>query len=77
MSREGPFDIHQDHLRSVVSPQLLQDTQGCLFRMASYDIEAGGPNFSPANGVQLHDQCLLEYIGAPESARLTSSSPEY
>ena len=77
MSREGPFDIHQDHPRSVASPQLMQDTQGCLFRMASYDVEAGGPNFSPAYGVQLHDQRLLEYVGAPESERLTSHSPEY
>ena len=30
-SREGPLDIHRDHPRSVASPQLLQDTQGCLF----------------------------------------------
>ena len=29
--REGPFDIHQDGSRSVPSPQLLQDNQGCLF----------------------------------------------
>ena len=77
LSREGPFDIHQDHPRSVASPQLIHDTQGCLFRMASYDVEAGGPNLSPAYGVQLHDQRLLEYFGAPESARLTSRSPEY
>ena len=28
LSREGPFDIHRDHPRSVASPQLLQDTQG-------------------------------------------------
>ena len=48
-----------------------------IFRMASYDVEAGGPNFSPAYGVQLHDQRLLEYVGAPESARLTIRSPEY
>ena len=40
-SREGPFDIHQDHPRSASSPQLLQDTQGCLFRMTSYDVESG------------------------------------
>ena len=33
-SREGPFDIHQDHPRSVSSPQLLQDTQGCLFQIS-------------------------------------------
>ena len=38
LSREGPFDIHQDHPRSVASPRLLQDTQGCLFRMISYDL---------------------------------------
>ena len=59
LSREGPFDIHQDHPCSVASPQLLQDTQGCQFRMTSYDVEDGGPNFAPAYGVQLHDPRLL------------------
>ena len=34
-------------------------------------------NFAPAYGVQLHDPRLLEYVGAPESARLTSRSAEY
>ena len=77
LSREGPFDIHLDNPRSVASPQLLQDSQGCPFRMTSYDEETGGPNFAPAYGVQLHDPRLLEYVGAPESARLTSRSPEY
>ena len=76
-SREGPFDIHQDHPRSVNSPQLLQDTQGFVFRMTSYDVESDGPNFSPEHGVQLHDPRFLEYVGAPESARLMSRSPEY
>ena len=76
-SREGPFDIHQDHSRSVASPRLLQDTQGCLFRMTLYDVESDGPTFAPEHGVQLHDPRLLEYVGAPESARLTSHSPEY
>ena len=37
LSREGSFDIHQDNLCSAASPQLLPDTQGCLFRMTSYD----------------------------------------
>ena len=32
--------------------------------------EHSGPDFMPAYGVQLHDSCLLEYVGAPESARL-------
>ena len=62
--REGPFDIHQDSSRSVPSPRLLQDNQGCLFRMTSYDVESDGPNFAPEHGVQLHDPCLLEYVGS-------------
>ena len=31
--REGPFDAHHDRQCSTTSPQLLQETQGCLFRM--------------------------------------------
>ena len=58
--REGPFDIHHDRQHSVTSPQLLQDTQGCLFRMTSYDVESDRPNFSPEHGVQLHDPRFLE-----------------
>ena len=77
LSREGPFDIHQDNPCSTASPQLLQDTQGCPFRMTSYDEGTDSPNFAPAYGVQVHDPRLLEYIGAPKSARLTSRSPEY
>ena len=36
-------------------------TQGCLFRMTSYDVDSDGPNFSPDHGVQLHDPRFLEY----------------
>ena len=68
LSREGPFDIHQGHHHTGTSPRLRQDTQGCPLRMTSYDAEKGGPDFSPAYGVQLHDPRLLEYAGAPESA---------
>ena len=50
---------------------------GCQYRMTSYDEEHGGPDFTTAYGVQLHDPHLLEYVGAPESARLLSRSPEY
>ena len=39
--------------------------------------ESGGSDFTPAYGIQLHDPQLLEYVGAPESARLLSRSPEY
>ena len=45
--------------------------------MTSYDAESDGPNFSPEHGVQLTDPRFLEYVGAPESARLMSRSPEY
>ena len=45
--------------------------------MTSYDQDSGGPDFSPAYGIQLHDPRLLEYVGAPELARLLSRSPEY
>ena len=75
--REGPFDAHHDRQGSPMSPQLLQKTQGCLFRMTSYDAESDGPNFSPEHGVQLTDPRFLEYVGAPESAPLMSHSPEY
>ena len=77
LSREGPFDVHQDRLHSGASPCLLDGGQGCQFRMTSYDEEHSGPNFSPEYGVQLHDPLLLEYVGAPESARLLTRSPEY
>ena len=45
--------------------------------MTSYDVENSGLDFSPAYGIQLHDPQLLEYVGALESARLLSRSPEY
>ena len=77
LSREGPFDIHRDRLHSDASPRSCQDRQGCPFRRTSYDLEIDGSDFSPEYGVQLHDPRLLEYVGAPESARLLSRSPEY
>ena len=75
--REGPFDTHYDQHGSPASPQLVQETQGCLFCMTSYDAESDVPNFSPEHGVQLTDPQFLEYVGALESARLMSRSPEY
>ena len=77
LSREGHFDVHQDCSTYGASPQVLDGMRGCQYRMTSYDEENGGPDFSPAYGIQLHDPWLLEYVGAPESARLLSHSPEY
>ena len=45
--------------------------------MTSYDAESDGLNFSPEHGVQLTDPRFLEYVGASDSARLMSRSPEY
>ena len=69
LSREGPFDIHQDRVHSDASSRARQDSQGCLFCITSYDLEIDGSDFSLEYGVQFHDPCLLEYVGAPESAR--------
>ena len=77
LSLEGPFDVHQDRPTSGASPRVLDDMRGCQYRMTSYDQESGGPDFSPAYGIQLHNPRLLAYVSAPESARLLSRSPEY
>ena len=77
LSLKGPFDVHQDRPVSGASPRMLDGMRGCQYRMTSYDQDSGGPDFSPAYGIQLHDPRLLEYVGAPESARLLIRSPEY
>ena len=45
LSREGPFDVHQDRPHSGASPRFLDGGQGCQFRMTSYDEEHSGPDF--------------------------------
>ena len=77
LSREGPSDVFQYRPDSGASPLVLDGVWGCQYRMTSYNEESGGPDFTPTYGVQLHDPRLLEYVGAPESARLLSRSPEY
>ena len=67
----------QDRPVLGASPRVLDDMQGCPYRMTSYDQDYDDPDFSPAYEVQLHDQRFLEYVGTPESARLLSRSPEY
>ena len=49
------------------------------FREGPFDIHQDSSRsvLVPEHGVQLHDPRLLEYVGAPESARVTSRSPEY
>ena len=54
LSREGPFDVLQDRPDSGVSPRVLDGVRGCQYRMTLYDEESGGPDFTPAYGIQLH-----------------------
>ena len=77
LSREGPFDVHQDVSESGASSRVLDSLPGCQYRITSYDEDNNHSDFSPAYNIHLHDPRLLEYVGAPESARLLSHSPEY
>ena len=77
LSREGPFDVHQDALESGATPQVLDSLPGCQYRMTSYDDDVDRSDLNPAYVLHLHDQRLLEYVGVPESARLLSRTPEY
>ena len=72
-----PDDVHQDALESGATPQVLDSLPGCQYRMTSYDDDVDRSDLNPAYGIHLHDPRLLEYVGAPESARLLSRTPEY
>ena len=50
---------------------------GCQFRMTSYEDRDNRDDLDPAYGIHLHDPRMMEYMGAPESARLLGRSPEY
>ena len=75
--REGPFNVHQDALESGAALQVLDSLPGCQYRMTSYDDDADQSDLNPAYGLHLHDPRLLEYVGAPESARMLSRAPDY
>ena len=45
--------------------------------MTSYDDRDNRYDLDPAYGIHLHDPRMMEYMGAPESARLLGRSPEY
>ena len=58
LSREGPFDVHQDSLRSGASPQVLDSMRSCQYRMTSYDEDTSSSEFNPAYHIHLHDPRL-------------------
>ena len=77
LSREGPFDACEAEHEPGQSPLVLDSMPGCQYRMTSYDDRADGDDLDPAYGIHLHDPRMMEYMGAPESARLLGRTPEY
>ena len=77
LTRKGPFDACEVEPEPGQSPLVLNSMPGCQFRMTSYDDRDNRDDLDPAYGIHLHDPRMMEYMGAPESARLLGRSPEY
>ena len=76
ISREEPFDASATPMDTEDSPLISTGLPGCPYRMTSYT----GTALSDADetyGLQLHHPRFLEFIGAPESARLLNHSPSF
>ena len=70
LTREGPFDVCEVEPEPGQSSLVLNSMPGCQFRMTSYDDRDSRDDLDPAYGIHLHDPRMMEYMGAPESARL-------
>ena len=69
IAREGPFDAFASPMDTADSPLVTTGLPGCPYRITSYN----GPALSDMNlafALQLHHPRFLEFIVAPESARL-------
>ena len=77
LMREGPFDAGEVIPEPGQSPLMLNSMLGCQFRMTSYDDRDNRDDLDPEFGIHLHDPRMMEYMGAPELARLLGRSPEY
>ena len=76
IAREGPFDAFASSMDTEDSPSVTIGLSGCPYRFTSFN----GPAFSdmnPAFGLQLHHPRFMDFIGAPESARLLFRSPTF
>ena len=69
VSREGPFDAYCSPMDTGDSPLVATGLPGCPYRITLYTGPAVADT-NPAYGMQLHNPRFLEFIGAPESARL-------
>ena len=74
--REGPFDVHATPMETEDSPLINMSMPGCPYRMTSYTGTAM-VDADTRYGLQLHHPRFLEFIGAPESARLLNQSPSF
>ena len=54
LSREGPFDLHQDTLELGATPRVIESLPVYQFHMTSYHV-AGRSDLDPAYGLHLHD----------------------
>ena len=73
---EGPFDVRATPMETEDSPLITVSMPGCPYRMTSYT----GTAMADADtkySLQLHHPRFLEFIGAPESARLLDQSPSF
>ena len=74
--REGPFDVGATPMETEDSPLINTSMPGCPYRMTSYTGTAM-VDADTTYGLQLHHPQFLEFIGAPESARLLNQSPSF
>ena len=75
LSREGPFDACDAIQEPGQSPMVLDSMSGCQYRLTSYEDRTNRDDLDPSYGIHLHDPRLMEYMGAPESARLLGILP--
>ena len=76
IAREGPFDTFLSPMDTEDSPLVMTGLPGCPYQITSYNGPAVS-DMNPAFGLQLHHLRFLEFIGAPESARLLYRSPTF
>ena len=77
LSREGPFNACDVVPDAGQSPLVLDSMAGCQYRMTSYEERTPSSDMDPSYGIHMHDPRVIEYMGAPESARLMGRTPEY
>ena len=76
VSWEGLFDAYSSPMDTGNSPLVAAGLPGCPYRITSYTGLAVADT-NPAYGMQLHHPRFLEFIDAPESARLLYRSPTF